>query len=322
MTNVILEAKNLIKYFPVKRGGMTLRVDWLHAVDDISFKVHAGEVFGMVGESGCGKSTTRKLLLRMLEPDSGSVLYRGQNIFKLKNKEMASIRKKLQVVFQDPYSSLDPKWRVGDIIAEPLRVHGIGDVVSRKKKVLELMQQVGLRPEQFYRFPHEFSGGQRQRIGIARALALEPEVIIADEPVSALDVSIQAQIINLFKKLKNQMGLTYVFISHDLSVVKHICDRVAVMYLGQIVEIAPTSILYESPRHPYTQALLSAIPIPDPVNRKEVGMLEGEVPSPINPPPGCCFNHRCKQAREECFIARPVLVEIEKGHEVCCHLYG
>jgi len=318
----IIEVKNLSKKFPVKKGFLSREVEWLKAVNDISFSVYEGETLALVGESGCGKSTTRKLLLNLLEADQGEVSYRGQNIFNLSTKDMRELRRKLQVVFQDPYASLNPKWKIGTIVSEPLKIHGVGSATEKRKRVQELLSIVGINPNFYDRYPHEFSGGQRQRIGIARSLALDPEVIIADEPVSALDVSIQAQVLNMFKKLQDQMNLTYVFISHDLSVVKHISDRVGVMYLGEIVEMATTEELYNNPKHPYTQALMSAIAIPDPEQKKDLQLLEGEVPSPINPPSGCSFHPRCKFATEECKTAEPIKHDLGKGHVVKCHLYN
>jgi oligopeptide/dipeptide ABC transporter ATP-binding protein len=317
----IIEVINLSKSFPIKKGFLSRRFDYLQAVSNISFSVFEGETLALVGESGCGKSTTRKLLLNLLEADAGKVLYKGVNIFDLPAKEMRELRKKLQVVFQDPYASLDPKWRIGKIIGEPLRIHNIGSANERRERVQELLSLVGINPNYYDRYPHEFSGGQRQRIGIARALALNPEVIIADEPVSALDVSIQAQVLNMFKKLQVKLGLTYVFISHDLSVVKHISDRVGVMYLGEIVEIAPTKELYNNPKHPYTKALMSSIPLPDPSKRKELKLLEGEVPSPINPPSGCRFHPRCEFVTEECKTNKPINFDFGNGHQVSCFLY-
>ncbi|MGI6451563.1 MAG: ABC transporter ATP-binding protein [Desulfitobacteriia bacterium] len=317
----LLEVQGLTKYFPVKKGVLSRKVDWLRAVYNVSFSVYKGETFALVGESGCGKSTTRKLLLRLLEADSGQVFFKGKNIFKLDSASLRELRKNLQVVFQDPYASLNPKWRIGSIIEEPLRIHKIGNPAERQARVEELMSMVGLYPEYYNRYPHEFSGGQRQRIGIARALALNPEVIIADEPVSALDVSIQAQILNMFKNLQEKLGLTYVFISHDLSVVKHISDRIAVMYLGEIVELASTCELFQNPKHPYTRALIASIPVPDPAKKKALKQLEGEVPSPINPPFGCSFHPRCELAREECKLQEPALLDLGEEHLIRCHLY-
>lgn len=325
MKEALLEVRNLTKYFPVSKGIFGKPREWLRAVHNVSFILYSGETLGLVGESGCGKSTTRKLLLRLLESDTGEVLFRDQgewiNIFQLPPKKLRELRKRMQVVFQDPYASLDPKWRVGDIISEPLRIHGIGTREQQREKVMELMELVGLRSEHYYRYPHEFSGGQRQRVGIARALALQPELIIADEPVSALDVSIQAQVINMFKDLQEKFGLTYIFIAHDLGVVKHICDRVGVMYLGKIVEMAPTDELFSNPRHPYTKGLISSIPVPDPKSKRQLKLLEGEVPSPINPPEGCSFHPRCQNVRDICRKQDPPLLELDSGHEVSCHLY-
>jgi len=325
MKEALLEVRNLTKFFPVSKGIFGKAREWLRAVHNVSFLLYSGETLGLVGESGCGKSTTRKLLLRLLEPDTGEVLLRDQgewiNIFQLPPKKLRELRKRMQVVFQDPYASLDPKWRVGDIISEPLRIHGIGTREQQREKVMELMELVGLRSEHYYRYPHEFSGGQRQRVGIARALALQPELIIADEPVSALDVSIQAQVINMFKDLQEKFGLTYIFIAHDLGVVKHICDRVGVMYLGKIVELAPTDELFSNPRHPYTKGLISSIPVPDPKSKRQLKLLEGEVPSPINPPEGCSFHPRCQNVRDICRKQDPPLLKLDSGHEVSCHLY-
>lgn len=317
----LLEAKGLSKFFPMKKGLFGKAYARLRAVHNVSFSVCEGETLALVGESGCGKSTTRKLLLRLLEPDEGQVFYREHNIFEYNEKTMRELRQKLQVVFQDPYASLDPKWRIGNIIEEPLRIHKVGTPDERRKRVQELMSLVGLRPEYYYRYPHEFSGGQRQRIGIARAMALNPEIIIADEPVSALDVSTQAQILNMFKRLQEQFGLTYIFISHDLRVVKYISDQVAVMYLGEIVELAATKDIFEDPKHPYTKALLQSIPFMDPSKRKELCLLEGEVPSLVNPPPGCCFNPRCEEVQEICKKEIPVTIELKGGHQVKCHLF-
>lgn len=317
----LLEVKGISKYFPMKKGLFGRAYARLRAVHNVSFTVYERETLAIVGESGCGKSTTRKLLLRLLKPSEGTVFYRGRNVFEHNESSMRELRQKLQVVFQDPYASLDPKWRVGNIIEEPLRIHKIGTPEERRKRVLELMSLVGLRPEYYYRYPHEFSGGQRQRIGIARALALNPEIIIADEPVSALDVSTQAQILNMFKRLQEKFGLTYIFISHDLRVVKYISDQVAVMYLGEIVELASTEDIFADPKHPYTRALMESIPVMDPTKRKVLSLLEGEVPSPVNPPPGCCFNPRCEQVHELCKKEVPVTIELESGHQVKCHLY-
>lgn len=317
----ILEVKNLSKAFPIRSGFFNRKVEWLHAVNDISFSVNEGETLAIVGESGCGKSTTRKLMLNLLAADEGTVHYRGRNIFDLKEADMREVRKKLQVVFQDPYASLNPKWKIGKIISEPLRIHKIGTPEEQRERVEELMTLVGINPNYYDRYPHEFSGGQRQRIGIARALALKPDVIIADEPVSALDVSIQAQVLNMFNRLKKELGLTYVFISHDLSVVKHISDRVGVMYLGEMVELSTTEELFSDPKHPYTKALIKTIPQPDPKKRQELGLMKGEVPSPINPPTGCRFHPRCEFATDICKRKVPDTYEAGNGNFVKCHLY-
>lgn len=318
----LLEVKNLSKSFPIKKGFLSRETDWLRAVNNVSFSVYKGETLAIVGESGCGKSTTRKLILNLEEADSGEVIYRGNDILQLKKEEMRLLRKKIQVIFQDPYASLNPKWRIGKIIEEPLKIHHYGTPDERRKRVEELLEHVGINPNFYDRYPHEFSGGQRQRIGIARALALEPEIIIADEPVSALDVSIQAQILNMFKRLQKEFGLTYIFISHDLSVVKHISDRVGVMYLGEIVEIAKTEDLYHNPKHPYTKALLSSIPLPNPKLEQGIIQLKGEVPSPINPPSGCKFHPRCPVAMEVCKSIEPKTVYENDAHEVKCHLFN
>ena len=300
--NALIEVRDLVKHFPIKSGIVLQRqVGAVRAVDGISFDVKTGETLGLVGESGCGKSTTARLILRLLDPTSGTISYKGQNIAGLGRAELTPIRREMQMIFQDPYSSLNPRMTVGSIIGEPFIIHRIErDDVARKKKVQELMDLVGLNPEHYNRFPHEFSGGQRQRIGVARALAVNPSVIVADEPVSALDVSIQAQIINLLADLRREFGLTIIFIAHDLSVVRHVCDRVAVMYLGKIMEVADSDELFKNPRHPYTRALLSAVPVADPVAAKtrQRQVLMGDIPSPTNPPSGCRFHTRCPRAHE------------------------
>ena len=316
----LLEVKNLKVYYPVK-GKTTLAgpKKFVKAVDDISFDVYEGETFGLVGESGCGKSTTGKTLVRLNRPTEGHVTFEGRDLaLRANRREVMDLTQRIQIIFQDPYSSLDPRFTIGHCIEEPLIVHKMGNAAERRARVLQLMHDVGLREEQFTRYPHEFSGGQRQRIGVARALALNPSLIICDEPVSALDVSIQAQILNLMQDLQKKYNLTYIFISHHLSVVKHVCDRIAVMYLGNIMEIADKKELFANPRHPYTQALLEAIPIADPDIPSMSGMLEGDVPSPINPPQGCCFHTRCKYATEDCRSVRPKLQDCGNGHMVAC----
>lgn len=291
------------------------------AVDDVSFEVFKGETLGIVGESGCGKSTTGRALLRLLEPTGGDIYFQGRNIAELKKSEMRLLRKDMQIVFQDPFASLNPRMKVGEIIEEPLINFQLYDKANRKRRVLEIMEQVGLTPSQINRYPHEFSGGQRQRIGIARALATNPKLIIADEPVSALDVSIQSQVLNLLKDLQKDLGLTYIFISHDLSVIKHFCDRIGVMYLGKMVEIADKNDLYHRPMHPYAQALLSAVPSPNPKKKKERIILQGDVPSPSAPPDGCTFHPRCFECMSICSEEAPILEEKEPGRFVSCHLY-
>jgi oligopeptide/dipeptide ABC transporter ATP-binding protein len=320
---VLLEVKNLKKYFPIKGGIFGKKtIKQVKAVDDVSFEVFKGETLGIVGESGCGKSTTGRALLRLLEPTSGDIYFQGKNIAHLKKNEMRVLRKDMQIVFQDPFASLNPRMKVGEIIEEPLINFHLYDKAGRKKRVLEIMEQVGLTASQINRYPHEFSGGQRQRIGIARALATNPKLIIADEPVSALDVSIQSQVLNLLKDLQKELDLTYIFISHDLSVVKHFCDRIGVMYLGKMVEIADKKELYHRPMHPYAQALLSAVPSPNPKKKKERIVLQGDVPSPSNPPSGCTFHPRCFECMDICSEVTPVLEEKEPGRLVSCHLYS
>lgn len=317
----LLEVNNLKKYFPVKAGVFRKTVGHVKAVDDVSFYIKEGETLGLVGESGCGKSTTGATILRLLEATSGEVKFEGKDILALNKRQMREIRKEMQIIFQDPYASLNPRMTVADIVGEPLKIHKLAhSKKERDKKVEELLDSVGLTPEQMNRYPHEFSGGQRQRIGVARALAVDPKLIIADEPVSALDVSIQAQVINILQDLQNEFGLTYLFIAHDLSVVKHISDRVAVMYLGKIVELTDKHSLYDNPLHPYTQSLLSAIPEPKPERKKERIILEGDVPSPVNPPSGCSFHPRCPKAMDICSKDEPIFKDYGDGHFASCHL--
>ena len=319
MSEVLLEVKDLKVYYPVKAKSIIPRRLYVKAVDEVSFQVFRQEAFGIVGESGCGKSTTGHSIVGLVKPFGGSIMLDGTPLFSEGKRAKGDVSRKVQIIFQDPYSSLDPRFTVEACIAEPLVVHKVGNRESREKRVLELMEEVGLNPEQRTRYPHEFSGGQRQRIGIARALALHPELVICDEPVSALDVSIQAQVLNLLEDLKRQYHLTYIFISHNLSVVHHLCDRVAVMYLGHIVEIASKDELFDYPQHPYTRALLDAIPIPDPEHVSMQGGLQGDVPSPLNPPSGCCFHTRCPFATEQCARQKPRLEEIAPNHMVACH---
>lgn len=320
MNEPLIRVKDLKIYYPVKsENSLGNRVSYLRAIDGVSFDVYKGETFGIVGESGCGKSTTGRAIVGLLKPTEGEIFFEGKNTKDFGRLEMA---RHLQMIFQDPYSSLDPRMTVGQCLSEPLVVHKVGNREERKNRVLELMREVGLREDQIARFPHEFSGGQRQRIGVARAIALNPDVIVCDEPVSALDVSIQAQILNLMRDLQKKRDLTYIFISHNLSVVKHLCDRIAVMYLGHIVELADKKQLFDAPSHPYTQALLAAIPVPDPDAPSMMGVLSGDVPSPLNPPEGCCFHTRCPYAQEECCKQMPVLREISPGHVVACHRFA
>ncbi len=316
----LLEVENLKKYFPVKKGVLSRTVGHVRAVDGVSFTLKRGETLGLVGESGCGKTTVGRSILRLIEPTAGRVTFNGKNMLELDREELRNTRASLQIIFQDPFSSLDPRMNVGQIIAEPIRNH-LKIVKSEiRERVAYLMERVGLHPEQTSRYPHEFSGGQRQRIGIARALALNPLAIICDEPVSALDVSIQAQVINLLAQLQEQMNISYLFIAHDLSVVEHISDRVAVMYLGCIVELATDKDLYQNPLHPYSQALLSAVPIPDPEITRQKILLQGDVPNPLNPPTGCTFHTRCPERMDRCSQEIPVFKNMENEHWVACHL--
>jgi peptide/nickel transport system ATP-binding protein/oligopeptide transport system ATP-binding protein len=318
----LVEVRNLVKHFPITRGIVFQRkIGAVQAVDDVSFEVRRGETLGIVGETGCGKSTTARLVTRLLEPTSGSIRFDGEDITTVKGPRLKAIRREMQMIFQDPYSSLNPRKTVGSIVGDPFVIHDVEpDRAKRKRRVQELMDKVGLNPEHYNRYPHEFSGGQRQRIGVARALALQPKLVIADEPVSALDVSIQAQILNLLRELQREFGLTLIFIAHDLSVVRHMCDRVAVMYLGKFVELAPSDSLYGFPRHPYTGALLSAVPVPDPSGgKRDRQLLSGDVPSPANPPSACRFHTRCPKAQEICAQVEPPLESKDNQTVAACH---
>jgi oligopeptide transport system ATP-binding protein len=317
----LLSVRNLTKHYPIKGGLLRRTVARVHAVDDISFDVYPGETFGLVGESGCGKTTAGRSLLRLVEPTAGQVLFDGKDVTRLPAWQLKPLRRDLQIMFQDPFGSLDPRMPVGDIIGEGLEVHRIGSRKEREDRVRETMLQVGLRPEYARRYPHEFSGGQRQRIGIARALVLRPKLIVCDEPVSALDVSIQSQVLNLLRDLQQQLGLSYVFIAHNLAVVKYISDRIGVMYLGKLVEVASSDGLYANPLHPYTKALMSAIPQPNPERKRERIILSGDVPSPVNPPAGCRFHTRCPFVMDRCRVEAPALQDLGNGQQVACHLY-
>jgi len=320
--DVILQVENLKKYFPIRRGVFQRHVGDVKAVDGVSFNVYRGETLGLVGESGCGKTTTGRTIIRLTEPTEGRVQFADTDLAGIEGRDLRQMRRKMQMIFQDPYASLSPRMSVLGIVGEPLEVHRVAKGREKRERVADLLEMVGLDPAFMTRYPHEFSGGQRQRIGIARALALNPDMIICDEPISSLDVSIQAQVVNLMEELQEKMGLTYIFIAHDLSMVRHISDRIVVMYLGKVVELTDRKTLYDNPLHPYTQALLSAVPIPDPVieEKRQRIILEGDLPSPSNPPKGCNFNTRCPVVTDICFDVDPEFIEIEEGHYCACHL--
>ncbi len=320
--DTLLEVRNLKKYFPIKGGFLRRTVAEVRAVDDVSFTVKRGETLGLVGESGCGKTTTGRTILRLERATAGEVLFEGQDVMRASGRTLKALRRDMQIIFQDPYASLDPRITIGESVAEGLVIHGIGTPAERRERVREVLAKVGLSASHMTRFPHEFSGGQRQRIGIARALIMEPKLIVCDEPVSALDVSIQSQVLNLLRSLQREFGLTYLFIAHNLAVVEHISDRVGVMYLGKMVELATSEELFREPLHPYTKALISAIPNPNPFAKRERIVLQGDVPSPINPPSGCRFHPRCWIARSICKEQEPVFEEKRKGHWVACHFAG
>ncbi len=325
MAEVLLQVKNLVKHFPITQGIIfQKKIGAVHAVDDVSFDIYKGETLGLVGESGCGKSTTGRTIIQLYRPTSGQVLFEGIDLVSLKGEALRKTRRRMQMIFQDPYASLNPRMTIGEIIAEPLLIHKIVDNASAREKVSELLKLVGLNPQYANRYPHEFSGGQRQRVGVARSLSLEPSLIVCDEPISALDVSIQAQVVNLLEDLQQKFNLTYLFIAHDLSMVHHISDRIAVMYLGVIVELANNRELFDRPLHPYSRALLSAVPVPDPIieMKRQRLLLQGDVPSPVNPPSGCRFRTRCPIAKEICVQEKPEMVEYSKLHFAACHFAG